>query len=322
MEALFVRGLASAHSEGTVARWRAGFSALLDVARRGVYERALDERAAWQQGGAGTMRRVAGMYALSLFVLTDLMLVMHVSRMYPRWQANGLAPSTMAELFLWAVPFTLALTVPMAVLLAVLLAGRQRGVPQAPLRSVPVFVSFGVLALGAFVLVAEVVPRANARLLRVEYGPTVSPENDRSLTLSQLQVQSQQLRADIARGGTGGASVASMRASAERLAAYQVEMHKKGALAAACVVFALLALGVSRRAPRVNLLGAVLVSGVVFVAYYSCLTVGETAADLHLISPALAMWGANVLFTLLAVGLLRGSRGQAGTQPPEPLIAA
>lgn len=90
-----------------------------------------------------------------------------------------------------------------------------------------------------------------------------------------------------------------------RAAAYQVEIHKKIAIAGACFVFALLGIPVALRFPRG---GAGLVIGVgvlVFAIYYIGLIGGEDLGDRLIVSPFLAMWGTNLLFGVLGlVGLV------------------
>lgn len=309
MEALFVRGLESARSESTVAPWRAGLSGLVDVARRGVYERALDERAAWQQGGADTLRRVAGVHALSLFVITDVMLAVHAYGQWPRWQARGVSAAAAGEMVLLAMPFTAALTIPMAVFVAVLLAGRHRTRTTSILRPLPLVLLFGALSGGALLWNAEVVPRANARIVRLQHGETVAHENDRSLTLSALRQRSAQLHADLAATTRRSRATAQDQATAGRLAEYEVEIHKKLAIAAACLVFAVLALALLRAIPALGVAGTAGMSLLVFGSYYAALLTGETAADRQLVSGAAGMWAANGLLMLLAaVTWLRAGR--------------
>jgi lipopolysaccharide export system permease protein len=94
-----------------------------------------------------------------------------------------------------------------------------------------------------------------------------------------------------------------------RAAAYQVEIHKKLAIAGACFVFALLGIPVALRFPRG---GAGLVIGVgvfVFAIYYIGLIGGEDLGDRLIVSPFLAMWGTDLIFGALGlIGLLVMSR--------------
>ena len=86
----------------------------------------------------------------------------------------------------------------------------------------------------------------------------------------------------------------------------QVEIEKKFAIAAACVIFVLLGAPVALRFPRGGVGLTIGVSLGVFGLYYTGLTVGETLARGNMIRPFWAMWSAN--FLLLAIGLALTSR--------------
>jgi lipopolysaccharide export system permease protein len=104
----------------------------------------------------------------------------------------------------------------------------------------------------------------------------------------------------------GGRSAEDDRADGarRRAAVYQVEIHKKLAIAVACFVFALVGIPVALRFPRG---GAGLVIGTsvfVFAIYYVGLIGGEDLGDRLIVSPFLSMWGPNLLFGALGlVGL-------------------
>ena len=83
---------------------------------------------------------------------------------------------------------------------------------------------------------------------------------------------------------------------------YQVEIEKKFALAAACVVFVLLGAPLALRFPRGGVGLVIGASLTVFGLYYVGLIAGETLADKLILSPYIAMWLANILFTI--VGLI------------------
>ena len=89
-------------------------------------------------------------------------------------------------------------------------------------------------------------------------------------------------------------------------AAYQVEIQKKFALAAACVVLALAGAAIPIRFPGGGLLLVVLASGAVFTGYYLTLLAGEALADQQVISPFVAMWMANAFFLAIALFLVWG----------------
>ena len=108
--------------------------------------------------------------------------------------------------------------------------------------------------------------------------------------------------------GAGIVQMARMRAEQTRGAAngYDVEIHKKFALAVACVVFVLLGAPLALRFPRGGV-GMVLgVSLGVFALYYSFLIAGQELAGRGWVAPWLAMWAANLLFG--GVGLVLAFR--------------
>ena len=83
---------------------------------------------------------------------------------------------------------------------------------------------------------------------------------------------------------------------------YQVEIEKKFALAAACIVFVLLGAPLALRFPRGGVGLVIGASLAVFGLYYVGLIAGETLADKLILSTFVAMWLANIVFTM--IGLL------------------
>jgi len=101
-------------------------------------------------------------------------------------------------------------------------------------------------------------------------------------------------------GGTAGEDER-VEGARRRAAIYQVEIHKKFAIAVACFVFGLLGVPVALRFPRG---GAGLVIGTsvfVFAIYYIGLIGGEDLGDRLILSPFLAMWGPNLIFGALGL---------------------
>lgn len=97
--------------------------------------------------------------------------------------------------------------------------------------------------------------------------------------------------------------LAVVRASMDSLA---VEVEKKFALSIACIVFVLFGPPIALRFPRGGVGATLGVSLIVFGLYYVCLMAGETLADDGKLPPWVAMWAANVIFTVLGIlGLLR-----------------
>lgn len=93
------------------------------------------------------------------------------------------------------------------------------------------------------------------------------------------------------------------RRSAEiRAANYLVELHKKYAIAAACIVFVLVGVPAAIQFAAGGVGFVIGTSLVVFTVYYVGLIAGESLANRLIIPAFWAMWTPNVLFTL--VGLL------------------
>lgn len=84
---------------------------------------------------------------------------------------------------------------------------------------------------------------------------------------------------------------------------YEVEIHKKFSLAVACIVFVLLGAPIALRFPRGGVGLVIGASLGVFSLYYVCLIAGESMADDGVLPPWVAMWTANLVFTLVGVML-------------------
>jgi lipopolysaccharide export system permease protein len=99
---------------------------------------------------------------------------------------------------------------------------------------------------------------------------------------------------------------------------YLVELHKKGSIALACIVFVLVGVPLALRFPRGGM-GLVLGAGMaVFAVYYVGLIAGESLANRLVIPPFWAMYASNILVG--AVGLFGLWLVQRqGTTPPPPI---
>ncbi len=92
----------------------------------------------------------------------------------------------------------------------------------------------------------------------------------------------------------------------------QVEIEKKFAIAAACVIFALLGAPIALRFPRGGVGLTIGVSLGVFGLYYVGLVAGEALARGNIVPPFIAMWSTNII--LLAIGLVLTARlGREGS---------
>ncbi len=83
--------------------------------------------------------------------------------------------------------------------------------------------------------------------------------------------------------------------------AYWVEIHKKNALAFACIIFLFLGVPVGLMAKSSGVGAAFGFSMVVFVLYHSMLLGGEELADRGFVAPWLSMWLANIVLLFLGI---------------------
>ena len=103
-----------------------------------------------------------------------------------------------------------------------------------------------------------------------------------------------------------------LRAARQRAAIYEVEIQKKLAISAACIIFALLGVPLAIRYPRGGV-GLVIGSSLaVFSVYYVGLIGGEEFGDRLIVPPFFAMWTPNLIFLIVSIPLLWTAR-QAGS---------
>jgi lipopolysaccharide export system permease protein len=101
-----------------------------------------------------------------------------------------------------------------------------------------------------------------------------------------------------------------------RAANYQVEVHKKYAIAVACMVFVLVGVPVALRFPRGGIGLVVGASVGVFAVYYIGLIAGESLANRLYVQPALAMWSSDIIFAALGLtGLWRARTARRAAWP-------
>jgi lipopolysaccharide export system permease protein len=98
---------------------------------------------------------------------------------------------------------------------------------------------------------------------------------------------------------------------------FKVEIHKKWALAIACLVFSLIGPPLALRFPRAGVGFVVIASAVIFFVYWIGLLGGEALADRRVADPAVTMWLSNVIFLGVAVWLLRAMGRSSGTNRGE-----
>lgn len=103
-----------------------------------------------------------------------------------------------------------------------------------------------------------------------------------------------------------------LRAARQRAAIYQVEIQKKLAISAACVIFALLGLPLAVRFPRGGVGLVIGTSLAVFSVYYVGLIGGEELGDRLIVPPFFAMWTPNLIFLAVSFPLM-WAVGRAGS---------
>ena len=104
-----------------------------------------------------------------------------------------------------------------------------------------------------------------------------------------------------------------LRAARQRAAIYEVEIQKKLAISAACVIFALLGMPLAIRYPRGGVGLVIGTSLAVFSVYYVGLIGGEELGDRLIVPPFYAMWTPNLIFLIVAIPLLRSVRRAGST---------
>ena len=93
---------------------------------------------------------------------------------------------------------------------------------------------------------------------------------------------------------------------------FRVEIHKKYAIAFACIVFVLMGAPLGVRFPQGGL-GMVIVSSVlIFAVYWASLIGGENLANEGVVTPFWAMWTADLVFLGLGVTLAARMSRTAG----------
>ncbi|MDZ7631296.1 MAG: LptF/LptG family permease [Gemmatimonadaceae bacterium] len=130
------------------------------------------------------LREHLGPLAFALTALTSLLLLNFIAKRFGDLVGKGLPTSVIAEFFMLAIPFTVAMTLPMACLVAVLYAFsrlaseseitalKASGVSMGSVMA-PVLGGATVLAIGMVIFNDFILPEANHRLriLQTDIGP-------------------------------------------------------------------------------------------------------------------------------------------------------
>ncbi len=162
------------------------------------------------------VRTMAAPFIFSLVALTGMLLLNHISKALPDLVGKGLGAEVIIESLVLSLPFIIALTMPMATLVAVLYgfgslaaesevtAMKASGVSLTQMLR-PALLAGLTLSLTTFFFVDQILPRSNARLkaLRMDIArkkPTVALKVD---AINELRPSSYHLRASRIDAGTG-----------------------------------------------------------------------------------------------------------------------
>jgi lipopolysaccharide export system permease protein len=162
------------------------------------------------------LRQLAAPFIFALTALTSLMLLSQIAKKFGSLVGKGLPWTVIAEVFALSIPFIVAMTLPMAVLLAVLYAFshlaadneitamRASGISVYQVL-IPVF-AWGVFMTGFnFVFVDQVLPRSNARLrnLLIDIGRKKPTFELQEQVINEVPPSQYFLRANRIDGATG-----------------------------------------------------------------------------------------------------------------------
>lgn len=125
------------------------------------------------------LKEHAGPLIFALTALTSLLLLNYIAKQFGELVGKGIPWQAILQFFVLSIPFTFAMTVPMAVLVAVLyafsrlaseneiVALRASGVGSAALM-IPVLTAAALVSLGMILFNDQVLPRANHRLATLQ----------------------------------------------------------------------------------------------------------------------------------------------------------
>ncbi len=162
--------------------------------------------------------------------------------------------------------------------------------------------------------------RKSVEAVRIALNYPIEQDSAAAVAAERRARLGQQRGPYLSRDASTQQVVAGTRARAARGAAlaqsvnrFTVEIHKKWAIAIACLVFALIGPPLALRFPTAGVGFVVVASAVVFFVYWIGLLGGESLADRRIADPAVTMWVGNAIFFAIAVFLLRGMGQAAGT---------
>jgi len=162
------------------------------------------------------LRSLTGPFAFAWIALTGMLMLNQLSRRFGDLVGKGLAAGIITQVLLLFIPFIVALTLPMAILVAVLYgfsqmgsdneltAMRANGVSVLQMLR-PVFAAGILLSVANFVFIDQMLPRTNLRLLNLQTDigqkkPTFSLHEQ---AMNNLPGSQYYLRASTIEPGTG-----------------------------------------------------------------------------------------------------------------------
>lgn len=165
---------------------------------------------------AHILRSLTGPFAFAWIALTGMLMLNQLSRRFGDLVGKGLSAGIITQVLLLFIPFIVALTLPMAILVAVLYgfsqmgsdneltAMRANGVSVLQMLR-PVFAAGILLSIANFVFIDQVLPRTNLRLLNLQTDigqkkPTFSLHEQ---AMNNLPGSQYYLRASTIEPGTG-----------------------------------------------------------------------------------------------------------------------
>jgi LPS export ABC transporter permease LptG len=182
------------------------------------------------------LRQLAAPFFFALAAQTSLMLLSQVAKKFGALVGKGLPWTVITEVFLLSLPFIIAMTLPMAVLLAVLYtfshlaadneitATRASGISVYQVLT-PVLIWGGCMAALNFAFVDQVLPRSNARLrsLLIDIGRKKPTFELREQVINEVPPSQYFLRAsriDAATGRLRGVTIYDVGGEASRRIIY------------------------------------------------------------------------------------------------------
>jgi lipopolysaccharide export system permease protein len=166
------------------------------------------------------------------------------------------------------------------------------------------------LSAGAMVVIVDSLKKLRnnfVKRLKNNVDEFLNPKNIRSILHASLVIRSREFvllrvkdRITTARNIIMS-NVETCKSNKEDINKYEVEIHKKYSLPAACIVFVLIGapLGMMTRKGGIGVAAGI--SIVFFLIYWAFLIGGEKLSDRNLLSPFWGMWSANIVLGIFGI---------------------